>query len=154
MLVRIPQPFTRAYWVVYSGILGCWGGLVLWFFAIWIDDAVGLIFMVAAPVTFLGVIIILPSRMRPRPMCYGVYATVNLTLFTLGTASRVVGNLQMGPDPTWLRTFGLEGPQTTLFEGLVFYASALCYALSGVLAAREAWHTRWRARLQRGEEHG
>ena len=153
-MARTPKPFTRPYWVVYLGILGSWGGFILLWVASWIADAVGLVFMVVAPISFLGVVAVLPRRMRPRPMCYGVYATVNLTLFTLGTAAWVVGNLQTGPDPTWLRTFGLEGDQTDVINMVVFYASSLCYGASGVLAAREAWHTRWRARVQRGEEHG
>ena len=153
-MARTPKLLTRPYWVVYLGILGSWGGFGLSWVAGWIVGLFAVVLLVAAPVTFLGVIIILPSRMRPRPMCYGVYATVNLTLFTLGTASLVVLGVQTGPDPTWLSTFYLEGSQDLVKDALVSYASVLFYGASGVLAAREAWHTRWRARVQRGEEHG
>ena len=153
-MARIRQPFTRPYWVVYLGILGSLGGIgLLWFAGAGLSGAF-LFFMFAAPATFLGVIITLPSRMRPRPMCYGVYAAVNLTLLTFGMAVLIVASIENGLDDKWVGAFYLESDESAVRGTLVFYTSVLCYGLSGVLAAREAWNTRWRARLQRGEEHG
>ncbi len=153
-MARTPKLLTRPYWVVYLGLLGALGGFgLLW------DAGAGAewtfaFYLLVGPIAFLGVIVVLPSKMRPRPMCYGAYAAVNLSLFAFALTVLMILSIQAGPGVTWPGAISGEDDTYSLAGTTVYYASVLCYGMSGLLAAREAWHTRWRARVQRGEEHG
>lgn len=140
--------------MVYLGFLGVPGAVGLLLFAAGVVEWGVFFHLIIAPITFLGVILTLPAAMRPRPVCYGVYAAVNLTLLTFGLAIMAILSFKTTLDKTWPATVYIVGDVNMVTESWVYYISVLCYGMSGLLAAREAWHTRWRARVQRGDDHG